>query len=655
MGLFSIFSSGSKEQKRVTHTPEVVKSGVEDRLDRDFFIDLADESEEMLLYFLKGTGWIGANATFLHKMNYHDINDFKRNNSSIRDIFLNESEEIFTESDKSWLDYIRKYKANGYRVSLVDRSKNAKVMVIDAKTYQSKHNHNLYVLQLKDVSELAKAEEKTQEVEKLKTKFLENIGHEFRTPMNGILGFVDLLEHTQLSAKQSEYISMIHRASKNLMTNIETLLDLAQLQSGRLELSNETFNVLPLVERLAKSFTKQGKEKGIKVMSFIDPKLPKEINTDPKKVMQVLTALVSNAVKFTPRGGKVIIEVKLLKRQQNGDCSIGFSVKDTGQGISEEQIAMVNEPFTAGEHADERLGVGLSLSSGLTKLLGSKLHISSDGNGTYANFALNLKKSKGQNYKMVPKRKVKVLLLDKNKIEEANFLTIYLRAFALDVVKSNVLDAHIYDDVDAVYVVANQKDSSWMLELGTYAKRTPVAMLLEEHEKLQTKLTHLIDDVINKPLLPSIMADHFYSFNKVEVKEEKEEKFSLEEEHVSALVVEDNLINQRLIKILLQEYNVQVTTASNGLEAIKLYKQNSFDIVFMDIDMPQMNGIVATKEIKSIMDLDVKRVPVVALTALSMDGDKKMLLEEGLDDYLAKPLTRDKLEAILEKYLKVHV
>lgn len=652
MGFFSIFSS--KQSEGLEKASERLHSGIANALDKEFFVELVDENEEMLLYFLQGSGWIGANETFLQKMHYHDISDFNREHESIRDLFLNESEEIFTESDKSWLDYIRKYKPKGYRVSIVDKD-TSDVIMIDAKALQSKISPRIYVLHLQDVTKIYKAEQKTKEIEKLKTKFLANIGHEFRTPMNGILGFLDLLDHTKLDAKQHEYITMIQSSSKNLMTNIETLLDLAQLQSGRLHLSNEDFNPLPLVEDIAYGFCKQANEKGIKVMGFIDPKLPKEVHSDSKKLKQILNALTSNAVKFTPRGGKVVFEVKLLKRQQNGDCSIGFSVKDTGSGISEEQIALINEPFTAGNQADERLGVGLSLSSGLVKLFGSELRITSDSNGTYVNFVLEFKGSQGQNYKMMPKKKVKVLLLDQSKIEEANALATYLRAFALDVVKSNVLDEHIYEDVEGLYIVANQNDSSWVMELGTYSKKVPVALVLDENEKLQTKLTHLIDEVIHKPLLPSYVAKHLYSLNKIELKPETKEEFTLPQNHTTALVVEDNLINQRLIKLLLQEYNIDVETASNGIEAIKQYKEHNFDIIFMDIDMPQMNGIVATKEIKGIMSLGMEPTPVVALTALAMNGDKEMLLHEGLDDYLAKPLTRDKLEYILEKHLKVNV
>jgi len=645
MGIFSMIF-GSKEKKAA---PIIVNEDVANHLDSTFFKYIADKNDSMILCFLEGEGWIWANKRFLTTMAYHDMKDFKREKESIRDLFLNESEEIFTESDKSWLDYIKKYKSDGYRVTLASQNTN-EVLVIDAYCYNYPYNKKLYVFELKDVTNLHKAELKTKEVEKLKTKFLANIGHEFRTPMNGILGFVALLKETDLDAKQLEYINMISKSSSNLMTNIETLLDLSQLQGGRLELQHETFNLLPEIEDLSYHFYKAGAEKGVKVFSFIDPKIPQKLTGDLNKILQIMNAITQNAIKFTPRGGKVIIEVKMLKRLQNGDCSIGFGVKDNGKGISEEQIAFMHEPFIAGNHADQRMGVGLSLSYGLTKLMGSELRINSEKeSGTYVNFVLDFKHSEGQNYKMMPKRKVKVLLLDNSKVDEANFLTIYLRAFAVDVVKSNLLDDTLYDDIDGLYIVANQNDSSWMLELGTYSKKAPITLLLEENEKLQTKLTHIVDGVIHKPLRPSNMAKHLYSVHQFETKKKEVTELNLKR-RLKALVVEDNLINQRLIQILLQEYDIKVATAVNGLEAVDMAKKNKYDIIFMDIDMPEMNGIIATKQIKEQLPSSIN-LPIVALTAMAMKGDREMLLGEGLDDYLSKPLTKEKLESILDKYL----
>jgi len=645
MGFFSLFSS-----KTAVQSSRIEKNvNLDNYLDNDFFKGIVDNSDSMMLYFFQGRGWIGANKTFFERLNIVNIETFTREHESVRDLFLSESEEIFTESDKSWLDYLKKHKPDGYRVTILE---DKVVHNIDAKCYLHPKNSHFYILELIDVTELSDARAKTEDVEKLKSKFLANIGHEFRTPMNGILGFVELLEQTPLTKTQREYIEMISHSSSNLMTNIESLLDLSQLQGNRLELDESAFNILPLIERLAEDFTLSGKEKGIKVLSFVDPKLPQEIYSDSKKIRQIMFSIIQNAIKFTPRGGKVIIEVKLLKRQKNGDCSIGFGVRDTGKGISPQQIAKINEPFTSGNHADERLGVGLALSNGLVNLLGSELHISSqEGEGSYLNFALEIKGSRGQNFRMMPKKKVKVLLLDQTKVEEANFLSIYLRSFAIDVVKSNQLEESIYDGIDTLYIVANQDDSAWMLELGTYSKKAPIVLLLDEDVKLQTKLTHIVDEVIRKPLLPSSVAKHLYAVNSLPTEDLTKEDLKIEKS-VSVLVVEDNMINQRLIQILLQGYNIAVTTASNGVEAVRASSKVKFDLIFMDIDMPEKNGIEATKEIKESMNLN-KLTPIVALTAMAMEGDREMLMENGLDDYMAKPLNRTKLEAILNKYLKV--
>ena len=646
MGFFSLFSS-SKTVKDIGFTDKKLTPRTE--LDRDFFKDIIDNLDSLMLYYFQGEGWIGANRTFLEKMNLKDISEFQKQHESIRDLFISESEEIFTESDKSWLDYIRKYQKNGYRVVL--RTDNGEILQINARCYLASKNKNFYTLELQDVTALHNAEIKTEEVESLKRKFLANIGHEFRTPMNGILGFIELIQETKLDKQQKEYVDMVHNSSKNLMSNIEILLDLSQLQGGRLEVSRSEFNILPEMEKLAYHFCVAGYEKGIKVLSFIDPKLPHILVGDLKKIRQIMFSIVQNAIKFTPKGGKVILEVKLLKRQKNGDCSIGFGVKDSGKGISAEQLLHIDEPFTSGNQADERLGVGLALSNGLVNLLGSKLKIhSKEKEGTYINFVLNFNESQGQNYKMMPKKKVKVLLLDQSRVDEANFLTIYLRAFAIDVIKSNQLDANVYEGIDALYIVANQKNAEWILKLGAYKKRVPVMILLDKNEKLQTRLATFIDKIVRKPLLPSYMAKHLYASNKMQTQELAVTKLNIGK-RVSALVVEDNLINQRLIKIILENYNIDVTTASNGVEGVHSCSKYKYDIIFMDIDMPEKNGIDATKEIKESMGLN-KITPIVALTAMAMEGDREYLIKNGLDNYLEKPLTLEKLEFILNKYLK---
>ena len=640
MGLFSFLFGTDKEQHA---------SSLEVLADRRFYKKLIDSDISMILFFRQEEGWIGANQTFLQNMQLKNIEEFVKIYESIRDMFIHEDENIFTQDDKGWLDYIIKNRSDGYKVRMLNAAKepivlNAKVL-LDADT-------QIYILELEDITSLEKEKIKTKEIEKLKTKFLANIGHEFRTPMNAILGFMELLENTRLDDRQKEYLKMISYSSQNLMVNIEILLELSQLQSGRMKIYEDYFNFVEELEKLSYSFYKEARIRNIRVLTFIDPKIPKYIKSDAAKITQIVYSIMHNAIKLTKEGGKILIEVKLSKIAPDGSCSVGFAFKDNGEGLSKEQIALISEPFSADAQSSERLGVGLSLSSGLIKLLGSELRIHSEkDSGSYLNFVLNFKETHGKNYDILEKKKVKVLLLDSRKVEEAHHLSAYLIAFGLDVVKANIIDKTVYDDIEALYIIASQKRLSWVLDLAGYEKRVPVVMVLEDGQQLHVNLTSLVDKVINLPLLPSRVATHLDLLQSYDYDKQELAPLAIKEQ-IRALVVEDNIINQRLIQILLEEYKIIVDTAFNGLEAVEMCKHKQFDIIFMDIDMPYMNGIDATKEIKEdIFQKDTTLI--VALTAMAMEGDKEMLLAEGLDDYLSKPLTHQKLELILEKYLNI--
>ena len=616
-------------------------------VNKHLFYKLLDLSDSIILFFNKQNGYIGANGVFFRVFGFENIEDFRLNNDSLRELFTYESEEIFTEDDKSWLDYIRVHQKNGYHVK--SNSKDGIPLDFHVKnTVFKEEGQELYIIELTDVSELERAKAKANEIEALKTKILSNIGHEFRTPMNGILGFLYLLEKTNPTPKQVEYLKMTTSSARSLMSNIETLLDISQMQSGRLTLNSAEFSLAGDMQELAKYFSEEGVEKGLNVSFFIDPKLPEKLEGDINKIRQIITNLVQNAIKFTPRSGKVIVEIKLLKKQMHGGCSIGFSVKDNGKGISAEKLPRITQPFISSDEPDQRLGVGLSLAYGLVELLGSELKIQSEeGRGSTFSFSLDFNKYEGQSYHTVIQKNVKVLLLDESKIDDANLLTSYLRSFGVGVTKVNTIDKEIYEDIDALYIVGTQDKSTWLMELGTHNKKAPVVFLLDIGEKLQTKMTHVVDGGLAKPLIPSRIAEHL---DKLFMQKLQKEQNKMRPD-VQALVVEDNLINQRLIKILLQEYNIRVITASNGQEAVDICSHKDFDIVFMDIDMPVKDGVHATQEIKKHLRDQGHSMPIIAVTALAMEGDRERLLSEGLDDYLSKPLTRNKLDIILNKYL----
>ena len=621
----------------------------QDVIDKTLFYTLLDLNDSAILFFNKHSGYIGANQAFFQIFEFEKIDDFINRYKSIRDIFLFESEEIFTEDDKSWMDYIRTHKKDLHYVTA--KAKDGQILKFTVRNRVYKRDKNeLYILELNNVTEVEELKAKVDEIEALKTKILSNIGHEFRTPMNAILGFLYLLKKTNLNLTQSEYLKMTNSSARSLMSNIEALLDFSQMQSGRLSLNKVEFCFIDEIKELVSFFVEEGYVKGLHVGFFIDPKIPKTLEGDVHKIKQIINELVSNAIKFTTRGGKIIVEIKLLKKNTNGGCSIGFSVKDNGKGIPINRLSEITEPFTSTDEADQRLKMGLSLSYDLVSLLGGELKIQSEEKvGSIFSFSLDFEYCSGYSYAMIPHKNVKVLLLDEKRIDDANLLTTYLRSFSISATKINILDKELYNDIDALYIIASQSNLTWIDELGRYAKTVPVIFMLDTDETLHARLQDTVNSVITKPLLPANISEHLDKLF-LNVNENKLQKNQMKV-GTMALVVEDNLINQRLIKILLQEYNINAVTTSNGQEAVDICNHKDFDIVFMDIDMPVKDGVIATKEIKEQLTKTGHAMPIIALTALAMEGDRERLLLAGLDDYLSKPLTRNKLDLILNKYL----
>lgn len=613
----------------------------EQSINKELFYKVLDTDHDPLLFFTKENGWIGANKAFFDLVPLDNIEQLRNNHESIRELFDHEDEEVFTEYDKSWLDYIRTHCPQGYGLGIVDQEGVMHTMSATS-TLIKEGGSDLYLLRLEDQSNLVELKAEVVKVEQLKSKFLANIGHEFRTPMNGILGFVDLLSKTSPSDTQLEYIHSVQGSARNLMSNIENLLDLAQMQNGRLSISKSEFNIVSEMEELARGAVSMGRNKGVGILFFIDPKLPTYVTGDVRKIKQVINNLFNNALKFTHSGGRITIEVKLLKRNTTGTCNIGFTVKDTGKGISKSDLSYITRPFVSGDHADNRLGVGLSLSHGLISLMGGELKITSDeGKGSSFSFALTLEGSSDHAMQMINGHSVKVVLIDDKKVDDANHLTNYLRSFGINVTKTQTIDESVFNDAEAVYLIASQDKSDWTIQLAHFKRECKTVLLLEEHERLQAKMLHIVDYSLSKPLLPTSLLNHLVAI--LAIPQAAPVSAPQIQRGVSALVVEDNLINQRLIKLLLKEYGISVIAVSNGDEAVETCRAHTFDIVFMDIDMPIKDGILATQEIKAEEGpARIGKMPIIALTALAMEGDREYILGRGLDDYLSKPLTREK-------------
>jgi len=225
MGLFSFINNLFLTQQPKTSLTGTMND--EGFVSKDLFYQILDLDCSVIMFYTKESGWLGANKLFFSLFDYENIQGFRKKHESVRELFESEAEEVFTDEEDKWLDYIKDQKSeDGYRVIVKDKNDAERHIKIKVRLLKQK-GVDLYLLQMDDVSELENALCKTSEIEQLKTKFLANIGHEFRTPMNGILGFVELLEHTHPTESQNEYIHMIHSSARNLMTNIESLLDLS--------------------------------------------------------------------------------------------------------------------------------------------------------------------------------------------------------------------------------------------------------------------------------------------------------------------------------------------------------------------------------------------------------------------------------------------
>ncbi len=640
MGLFSFFKKNKNQEK------QKIQCG--SHFTKDFGWDIINHSTNMIAIYTKEDGWIDTNELFLKTFNFSNIKNFRQEHESIRELFISESEDIYTEDDKSWLDYIKKYKKSGYDIAILSPKK--KLVNINIRCYTILHKQEFYILELKDSTKLHQAKLKIKEVEKQKTEFLTNIAHELRTPMNSVLGFVGLLEQTKLEKQQQEYMRMISRSSKNLMMEIESLLDFSQLQEEYLKVNNSLFSISQEMEVVAYNCSIRGQDRGIKVLTFIDPKLPLEIESDLRKINQIINFLVQNAIESLRENSIIILEIKLLKKEFSGKCNVSFSIKNNDESFTKEQLKLILSLGAEKKYINRKAGINLTLANKLINLLGGEIKIQTEKHyGSYFNFVLNFQNSRGQLYKTMPKRNMKILYYSQTKAEKTMLLSNYLHSFGHSVTKTNILDENIYNGIDALYVVCAKDDYSWIPKLNVYVKKVPVIIVLDEGQKFRADTSFNFDEIYNKPLLPSFISKHLIKYvNQKTFVDTKETDFK---NNARALVVEDNIINQKLIQLLLENYKISVSIASDGVEAIDKCEKNRYDIVFMDIEMPKKNGIIATKEIKEKAYLNNK-TPIIALTAMAMEGDREMLLRAGMDDYISKPLSSKKLKNILEKYIK---
>lgn len=515
---------------------------------------------------------------------------------------------------------------------------------------------------LKDTSVIERARAAERYFDQFKKKFLTNMSHEFRTPMNAIIGFTDLLKGTPLSSWQQEYVDMVSISASSMMRNIENLLELMQVESGHIHAALQPFAPLEVFESFLIQFKESALSKEINLMFLIDPRLPKSILGDQDKILAILRNLIQNAIKFTDENGQVLVEIILLKMDK-GNVEVEYAVSDTGIGIDSEHMKTLLRPFASAWENQRRgrdgLGIGLSLSHKYVDMMNSHLMLASQkGMGSRFSFRITHKINEARSLEFLQGTKAAIYAQDPNSAQTA-LLTKYLEFFNVQVTPIASLVNNVLFESNLLFMDTPHISKSQIESLQTTYPDLEIIPILEtEYGNEADLLLEAVPAVITLPLLPGslqkTLSAVWNTMPKEGVKANDNVPLSPREEKTKILVAEDNLINLRLLETILVQQGFTVKAVDNGQKAVDAYLKEPYDLVLMDIDMPIMDGLTANRLIKEIDKRDNRGfTPVIALTAHALIGDRERIIGAGLDAHLAKPIDKNFLLQTIERYLEI--
>ncbi|HWR41285.1 MAG TPA: response regulator [Patescibacteria group bacterium] len=529
--------------------------------------------------------------------------------------------------------------------------------------------------------ELAAAKEVAEAASNAKAEFLANMSHEIRTPLNVIIGMAHLVLKSELDAKQKDHIEKIQSSSQHLLSIINDILDFSKIEMGKLSIENTEFEIYSALDNVVSLIGDKASAKGLELLLEVDPDLPAKLVGDPLRLSQVLINYAGNAIKFTEKG-EIVIGVKPVE-QTDQDILLHFEVRDTGIGLTEEQRTKLFQSFHQADASTTRkyggTGLGLAISKKLARLMHGEVGVDSEpGRGSTFWFTARLGKGTATSKVLLPEpdlRNLRVLAVDDNDMARQNLVEM-LRSmtFRTDEASSGeqalqriavadaeqdsyaivFLDWQMPGGIDGIETVRRMESLSLVHE----PKRVMITAYGQE-EVLNAAEEARFEAVLIKPVNPSLLFDAAMrmlgrqtgDLPRRSVERESGIKASDLEAVKGAriLLVEDNSLNQEVVTEILKEGGFSVDWAKNGKIAVKMVQEQSYDLVLMDMMMPEMDGITATREIRKESRFD--RLPIVAMTANAMNEDRDKCLEAGMNDHVAKPIDPEALFLTLFQWL----